>query len=45
MKAEQDATKAALKAAWPQGGIYDVGAVPASPGPRISMSPWRSVHP
>lgn len=31
MKAEQDAVIAALTAAWPQGRVYNVGAVPASP--------------
>ena len=31
MKAQQDATTAALRAAWPQGWVYDVGSVPASP--------------
>lgn len=31
MKAEQDAVVAALKAAWPQGRVYNVGDVPPNP--------------
>ena len=31
MKAEQDATVAALKAAWPTGRVYSAGGVPTSP--------------
>lgn len=31
MRTEQAAVVAKLKAAWPQGRVYDVGAVPASP--------------
>ena len=38
MKAEQDAAKAALKAAWISGRTYDMGSVPASP-----VTPYQDV--